>query len=46
MSGQGAGKKLLGISVLTTPETFGSEGTYTVKSSEADMNLAEGSPAP
>jgi len=45
-TGQGVGKKLLGISVLTTPEAFGAEGTYEVKSSEADMNLAEGTPAP
>ena len=45
-SGVGAAKHWLGISVLTTPETYGSEGTYTVKSSESDMNLAEGTPAP
>jgi len=45
-TGQGAAKHLLGISVLTTPESYGSEGTYTVKSSESDMNLAEGTPAP
>jgi hypothetical protein len=45
-SGAGANKHWLGFSVLTTAETYGSEGTYVVKSSESDMNLAEGTPAP
>jgi hypothetical protein len=45
-SGVGSAKHWLGFSVLTTPEKYGSEGTYTVKSSESDMNLAEGTPAP
>jgi hypothetical protein len=46
VSGVGTSKKWLGFSILTTPESYGSEGTYTVKSSESDMNLAEGTPAP
>lgn len=46
ISGIGAAKHWLGFSILTTPEKYGSEGTYTVKSSESDMNLAEGTPAP
>lgn len=46
VSGVGAAKHWLGFSILTTPEKYGSEGTYTVKSSESDMNLAEGTPAP
>lgn len=46
VSGTGAGKRFLGISVLTTPETYGSEGIYEVKSTTADMMLAEGTPAP
>lgn len=37
---------LLGISILATPEPFASEGTYTVKESEADLNNATGTPAP
>jgi hypothetical protein len=45
-SGIGSAKHWLGFSILTTPEKYGSEGTYTVKSSESDMNLAEGTPAP
>jgi hypothetical protein len=44
--GIGASKHWLGISVLTTPETYGSNGTYEVKSTEADLMLAEGTPAP
>jgi len=38
--------ELLGISILATPELYGSEGTYTVKSSESDLNNATGTPAP
>lgn len=44
--GVGGSKHWLGISVLTTPETYGSNGTYEVKSTEADLMLAEGTPAP
>lgn len=46
VSGVGASKKWLGASILTVPETFGSEGTYTVSSTVGDMMLAEGTPAP
>jgi hypothetical protein len=46
VSGVGAAKHWLGFSILTTPEKYGSEGTYEVKSSESNMNTAEGTPAP
>jgi hypothetical protein len=37
---------MLALSVLTTPESYGKEGVYTIESSEADMNEASGTPAP